>query len=140
MVAEDRHGNEVERLRAGGIGILNGMNDAPVRVALEESSLEESRRGGGWSPARLALAVWLCALPFVFLLVAPVLGAWVAIATAFALLAGLFFVCWTLCVWGRSEASGVSDCELARRSVRREAEGEVRTRETGPANQKGRSQ
>ncbi len=105
MAAEDSNGNEVERLRARGIGILNGMNDAPVRVALEESSLEESRRGGGWSPARLALAVWLCALPFVFLLVAPVLGAWVAVATAFALLAGLFFVCWTLCVWGRSEAS-----------------------------------
>lgn len=45
----------------------------------------------------LALGVWLCALPFVFLLLAPWLGIKVAGGTALALLAVIAGICWVLC-------------------------------------------
>lgn len=53
--------------------------------------------GGVRSSMTLALAVWACTLPFVFLLVAPLLGARAALTTALALLAGISIVCLALC-------------------------------------------
>ena len=50
----------------------------------------------------LALVVWLCALPFVFLLVMPLLGFRAALGVALALLLGIALVCWALCSVGRS--------------------------------------
>lgn len=46
------------------------------------------------------MCVWLCTLPFVFLLVAPRLGARVAIVTALALLVVIGAACWVLCAVG----------------------------------------
>ena len=49
----------------------------------------------------LALAVWICTLPFVFLLVGPWLGIRAAITTALVLLIVMLAVCWVLCNTGR---------------------------------------
>jgi hypothetical protein len=49
----------------------------------------------------LALCVWLCTLPFVFLLVAPWLGARVALVTALVLLMVIGVACRALCAAGR---------------------------------------
>jgi hypothetical protein len=56
----------------------------------------------------LALMVWACTLPFVFVLMVPWLGTRAAITTSLALLAGLVFVCWAVCAWdrGHPDASG----------------------------------
>ncbi len=45
----------------------------------------------------LALCVWLCTLPFVFLLIAPWLGARIAVVTALVLLVVIGVACWALC-------------------------------------------
>ena len=52
----------------------------------------------------LALAIWLCALPFVFLLVGPWLGFRSAVATAIGLLVVITAVCWMLCRTGQRES------------------------------------
>ncbi len=49
----------------------------------------------------LALVVWLCALPFVLLLVMPLLGFRATAGVALALLLGITLVCWALCRVGR---------------------------------------
>lgn len=64
------------------------------------------RGGGATSTMTLALAVWLCTLPFVFILMVPWLGTQAAITTALVLLAGIAVVCWALCAWDRRHASG----------------------------------
>lgn len=45
----------------------------------------------------LTVGVWLCTLPFTFLLVGPVLGWKVAAVTAGGLLAALVVICWRVC-------------------------------------------
>jgi hypothetical protein len=62
-------------------------------------------RTGHASPIGLALAVWLCTLPVVFLLVAPRLGAGTAVAVALAVLAAIGLVCWAACSRSAAEAS-----------------------------------
>jgi len=47
----------------------------------------------------LALCVWPCTLPIVFLLIAPWLGVRIAVVTAVALLVVIAAACWALC-WG----------------------------------------
>lgn len=59
-------------------------------------------RADGRSSMTLALAVWACTLPFVFLLIVPRLGVQAAVITALALLAAIAIVCWALCAWGRT--------------------------------------
>ncbi len=54
------------------------------------------------SPMTLAVAVWLCTLPFVFLLLVPWRGARAAVTGAVLLLVGITAVCWTLCAAGRA--------------------------------------
>ncbi len=49
----------------------------------------------------LSLCVGLCTLPFVFLLVAPMLGLRAALGTALVVFAGVTIVCWALCASGR---------------------------------------
>ncbi len=45
----------------------------------------------------LTLGVWLCALPFVLLLVGPLLGVKTAALAAVALLVAAAMACWSLC-------------------------------------------
>ncbi len=56
----------------------------------------------------LTLGIWLCALPFVLLLLGPWLGVKVALGAAAALAVVLTTVCWMLCVTRgeRSQHSG----------------------------------
>lgn len=56
----------------------------------------------------LTLGIWLCALPFVLLLLGPWLGFKVALAAAAVLAVVLMTVCWMLCVRRdeRSQQSG----------------------------------
>lgn len=63
-----------------------------------------STRADRRSPLALALAVWACTLPFVFLLIVPRLGVRPALITALALLVAIAIVCWTVCAW--SQTSG----------------------------------
>ncbi len=56
----------------------------------------------------MALAVWLCTLPFVFLLVVPWLGLRAAVTTAGALLAGIVAVCWVTCSWTGRALQGMA--------------------------------
>ncbi|MBI2217704.1 MAG: hypothetical protein HYU51_10435 [Candidatus Rokubacteria bacterium] len=58
-------------------------------------------RQDGLPSMALAVAVWVCTLPFVFVLMVPWLGTRAAITTALALLAGLVVVCWGVCAWDR---------------------------------------
>ena len=63
---------------------------------------ESEGRAADRSPTMvLALVVWLCALPFVLLLVMPLLGLRAAAGVALALLLGIALVCWALCSVGR---------------------------------------
>ena len=59
-------------------------------------------RADGHSSMTLALAVWACTLPFVFLLIVPRLGVQAAVITALALLVAIALVCWTVCAWSRT--------------------------------------
>ena len=52
-------------------------------------------------PLGLALCVWACTLPFVFLLTVPWFGLRVAVITAVVLLAVIGVVCWAVCVGSR---------------------------------------
>jgi len=56
--------------------------------------------GNDHSFMTLALAVWVCTLPFVFLLVTPLLGVRAAVTTSLVILVGLLVVCWGICAWG----------------------------------------
>jgi len=60
-----------------------------------------ARRGRDLTPMALSLCVGLCTLPFVFLLVAPMLGLRAALGTALVVFAGVTIVCWALCASGR---------------------------------------
>jgi len=66
-------------------------------------------RADGRSSMTLALAVWACTLPFVFLLIVPRLGVQAAVITALALLAAIAIVCWALCAWGRMRGETVGE-------------------------------
>lgn len=68
------------------------MAAAPPRI---------SRRRLDWVPMGLALCVWLCTLPFVFLLVAPWFGVRIAVVTALVLLVVVGVACWALCAGHR---------------------------------------
>jgi len=59
-----------------------------------------------WTPMPLALIIWLCALPLVFLLFGPWLGLRVALTTALVLLAVIMAVCWALCFTGNIRRDG----------------------------------
>ena len=48
----------------------------------------------------LALCVWLCTLPIVFLLIAPWLGVPVGVGTALVLLVAIWVACRALCAPG----------------------------------------
>jgi uncharacterized membrane protein YqjE len=47
----------------------------------------------------MAIAMWLCALPFIGLLVIPVWGSTTASLLALALLAAILLLCWGSCGW-----------------------------------------
>jgi hypothetical protein len=72
------------------------MDEAP-----KSAPQRAGRRRRDWVPMGLALCVWLCTLPFVFLLIAPWFGVRVALVTALVLLVIVGMVCWVLCVGGR---------------------------------------
>lgn len=52
----------------------------------------------------LAFAVWLCTLPFVFVLMVPWRGTQAAIVTALVLLAAIAVACFGICAWTRLAA------------------------------------
>ncbi len=47
----------------------------------------------------LALIIWVCTLPFIGLVVAPLFGSRMAILSALAVLVGILAACWGLCGW-----------------------------------------
>lgn len=47
----------------------------------------------------LGLIIWICTLPLIALIVAPLFGTLVAGFTALALLIAIMAVCWGLCGW-----------------------------------------
>ena len=49
------------------------------------------------APMVLTLGVWLCALPFVLLLIGPLLGLKGAALVVGGLLAALALLCWSVC-------------------------------------------
>lgn len=73
-----------------------------VTLPLLAGRRQEPARRRDRSSMILAFAVWLCTLPFVFLLMVPWLGTRAAVTTALVLLVGISFVCWVVCTWGRS--------------------------------------
>ena len=62
---------------------------------------QADRRRRDWVPMGLTLCVWLCTLPFVFLLIVPWLGVRAAVVMALALLAVIAAACWVLCSGSR---------------------------------------
>lgn len=57
----------------------------------------ELTRKADRAPMALTLGVWLCTLPFVFLLVGPLFGWKTTLFVAGGVLAILSLICWTLC-------------------------------------------
>lgn len=47
----------------------------------------------------LALVVWLCSLPLILLIVAPLLGLKAAGLAALALFVAVLAICWGVCSW-----------------------------------------
>lgn len=78
------------------------MDEAPKSVPCQAD-----RRRRDWVPAGLALCVWLCTLPVVFLLIAPWLGVRVAAVAALVLLVVIAIACRALCA-GSPRPSGRS--------------------------------
>ena len=64
-------------------------------VAVNETSAGEKRDVG--SPMSMALVIWLCCLPLVFLIVAPFFGWKVAGAGALSILGLLLVICFGIC-------------------------------------------
>ena len=56
-----------------------------------------TKRHADQTPMALTLGVWLCTLPFVFLLIGPLLGWQAGLFVAGGVLAILSLICWTLC-------------------------------------------
>lgn len=52
----------------------------------------------GFDTMGIAVAVWLCILPFVGLLLIPIIGISAAIAVVLLLLVGLLALCWGRCL------------------------------------------
>lgn len=77
--------------------LLSLIVSLPLLTGRATSRAGTPRAGGVGSSMTLALAVWACTLPFVFLLVVPLLGARAALTTALALLVGIGLVCLALC-------------------------------------------
>ena len=82
--------------------LLSMIVTLPLLAARRERAAKRPARPRDRSSMMLALAVWLCTLPFIFLLVVPWLGTRAAVTTALLLLAGISFVCWSVCAWSRS--------------------------------------
>ena len=82
--------------------LLSMIVTLPLLAARGWSTTERAARPRDRSSMMLALAVWLCTLPFVFLLMVPWLGVRAALTTALLLLVGISFVCWGVCAWSRS--------------------------------------
>ena len=53
---------------------------------------------GSWPRMTVALAVWACTLPFVFLVSVPRVGVSTSLVVALLLLVGISLVCSALCV------------------------------------------
>lgn len=76
-------------------------------IALPAGMGWQARRGvsraqsHGQPTMGLALMVWLCTLPFVFLLVKPQLGWRAAALAGLLMLAGIMALCWSVCAWRR---------------------------------------
>ena len=81
--------------------VLSTIITLPLLAALPVRLPKALARGNGTTMV-LALVVWLCTLPFVFLLVMPALGFRPALGVALALLLGITLVCWALCSVGRT--------------------------------------
>ncbi|MBI1736550.1 MAG: hypothetical protein HYR51_15375 [Candidatus Rokubacteria bacterium] len=64
------------------------------------------REGAAGSSMTLAIAVWLCTLPFVFLLIVPSRGTGAAVTTALVLLAAIALACFAICRWTRAGGGG----------------------------------
>ena len=75
---------------------MTGAGATPDRRAGTEAPVR-TRRRRNWIPMALALCVWLCTLPIVFLLLAPWLGVRVGVITALVLLVAISVACRALC-------------------------------------------
>lgn len=60
-------------------------------------------------PLALSSGVWVCTLPFVFLLVGRWAGMRAAVAMALVLLAGILIICWVLCAQRANKEEADSD-------------------------------
>lgn len=54
--------------------------------------------GTGFDTMASVLMVWICTLPFIGLMVVPVLGPSVGASIAVGLLVALLLICWSLCI------------------------------------------
>lgn len=52
----------------------------------------------GFETMGLILAVWICVLPFIALLIVPLFGSQVGLATGIAVLIVMMAICWVLCI------------------------------------------
>jgi len=59
---------------------------------------QEIVQGSGLDTMGLAFAVWICTLPLIGLVIAPVFGPQTAIAIAVASLIGMLILCWWNCI------------------------------------------
>lgn len=55
-------------------------------------------RGSGLDTMGLVFAVWICTLPLMGLVIAPVFGAQTALTIAIASLIGMLILCWGTCI------------------------------------------
>lgn len=85
---------------AAWVFLLSLIVSLPLLTGRATRRANTSAVGGVGASLTLALAVWACTLPFVFLLVAPLLGARAAVTTALALLVGISVVCLAVRVTG----------------------------------------
>lgn len=54
--------------------------------------------GTGFDTMGIVLMLWICALPFIGLVIAPLLGPRVGASVAVGLLVVMLLICWSLCI------------------------------------------
>lgn len=82
---------------------------APAGIATPQPPAADEASGPRQDPVEsmgLAVAVWVCTLPFVFLLMVPWRGVRAAVVTALIILGGVIAVCWSVCGWERTHPGG----------------------------------
>ncbi len=79
--------------------VLSTIVTLPLVIGRRPRRQDRPVAGDGGSTMSMALMVWLCALPFVFLLVAPLLGLRAAVTAALLMLVGISALCVGVCLW-----------------------------------------